>query len=88
MKYKDVMSVKYSQAIVMLKRLYLIGIKINKQKRYKMTKIKIINTMRAIYKNGDNGYRIDHADYTKIQMDKAEDLFDRLCHYALYNRIP
>jgi hypothetical protein len=53
-----------------------------------MTKRKIINTMRAIYKNGDNGYRIDHADYTKGQMDKAEDLFDRLCHYALNNRIP
>jgi|TARA_R100000479_G_scaffold102633_1_gene51191 hypothetical protein len=59
-----------------------------KTKRYKMTKKEIINTMRVIYSDGDNGYRVDYADYTKSQMDKAEDLFDRLCRYALNNRIP
>lgn len=53
-----------------------------------MTKKEIINTMRVIYSNGDNGCRIDYADYTKSQMDKAEDLFDRMCRYALNNSIP
>tara|TARA_R100000084_G_C4624455_1_gene134981 strand:- start:77 stop:241 length:165 start_codon:yes stop_codon:yes gene_type:complete len=53
-----------------------------------MTKKEIVNIMRMIYLNGDNGCRIDYADYTKSQMDKAEDLFDRMCRHALNNRIP
>ena len=53
-----------------------------------MTKKEIIHTMRMIYLNGNNGGRIDYFDYTKSQMDKAEDLFNRLCRYALNNRIP
>lgn len=53
-----------------------------------MTKKEIIHIMRMVYSEGNNGYRTDYADYTKSQMDKAEDLFDRLCRYALNNQIP
>jgi hypothetical protein len=53
-----------------------------------MTKKEIIHTMRIIYSEGDSGYRMDYADYTKSKMDKAKDFFDRLCRYALNNRIP
>jgi len=53
-----------------------------------MTKKEIIQTMRMIYSNGDGGYREGYWDYTKSQMDKAEDLFNRMCRHALNNRIP
>ena len=53
-----------------------------------MTKKEIIHIMRMIYSEGDSGYRIDYLYYTKSQINKAEDLFDRLCRYALNNRIP
>lgn len=52
-----------------------------------MTKKEIIHIMRMIYSEGDSGYR-DYTYYTKNQINKAEDLFDRLCRYALNNRIP
>ena len=53
-----------------------------------MTKKEIVHIMRMIYLNGDGGYRTDYFEYTKGQMDKAKDLFDRICRYALNNRIP
>ena len=53
-----------------------------------MTKKEIVHIMRMIYLNGDSGYRTDYFEYTKGQMDKAEDLFDRMCRHALNNRIP
>lgn len=52
-----------------------------------MTKKEIIHIMRMIYSEGDSGYR-DYTYYTKNQINEAEDLFDRLCRYALNNRIP
>mgnify|MGYP003112776724 CR=1 FL=1 len=53
-----------------------------------MTKKEIIHIMRMIYSEGDSGYRMDYADYSESQMDKAKDLFNRICRYALNNRIP